>query len=203
MDLRRISLAALVVAAAAAHAQTYKVIGANGRVEYTDRPPATGKAQRMGDNTPAGQDIELPFELRQVVLKYPVTLYTTNNCGPCDRGRSQLQQRGVPYTEKSVLTGEDSAALSRLEGSKELPVLRIGGQQIKGYSQEEWGSYLDAAGYPAQSKLPGGYKFGAATPLVPRDLSPAAAKTAAAPASAPAEAAPEAPAADAPGRFRF
>lgn len=201
MLARFASLAALLLVALTAQAQTYKVIGPNGRVEYTDRPPAAGQTQRLGDSTPVGQENALPFELRQVALKYPVTFYTTNNCAPCERGRALLQQRGIPYAEKSVLTGDDSAALERLEGSRELPVLRIGGQQVKGFSQEEWVSYLDAAGYPAQSKLPGNYKFGAATPLVKRDVKPVDAN-ATPPAAAASQANAGAPAAE-PNRFRF
>lgn len=202
MVLRPTLLIALVtLAAAAAQAQTYKVVGPDGRVEYTDRPPATGRAQRLGSNTPVGQDDTLPFDLRQAMQKYPVTFYSTNNCAPCDRGRSLLQQRGVPYAEKSVLTGDDSAALSKAEGSNQLPVLRIGAQQIKGFGQEEWTSYLDAAGYPPQSKLPQGYKFAAATPLAPRQV--AAAGAAPAPAASAAPAAETAPAEEGPNRFRF
>jgi hypothetical protein len=64
-----------------------------------------------------------------------------------------------------------------------LPVVTIGGQRITGYSETEWSEYLNAAGYPRTSQLPGSYRQPAATPLV----------AAVSPRSAPAPAAPAAP----------
>lgn len=74
--------------------------------------------------------------------------------------------RGVPFTERTVTTSEDAAALQRLSGSTSLPFGSIGGQQLVGFSDGEWTQYLDAAGYPKQSQLPSSYRPPAATPLV-------------------------------------
>jgi glutaredoxin len=125
----------------------------------------------------------LPFELRQVASKYPVTLYTGNNCGPCGAGRAYLSSRGIPFTERTVTTAEDAEALKRLAGDNSIPLLTVGGQQIKGYSDTEWGQFLDAAGYPARSALPPSYRNPAASPLVAIQRP--------APAAAPVESAPE------------
>ena len=110
--------------------------------------------------------------------------------------------RGVPFTEKSVTTTEDSQALQRLSGENSLPFATIGGQQLKGFSDAEWTQFLNAAGYPATSILPGSYRQAAATPLV--TVSAAPATTAAAPAPARAAApAQTAPAAASPSGIRF
>ena len=87
----------------------------------------------------------------------------------------------MPFSEKTVQSNEDIEALQRLAGSGELPVLTVGGQRLKGYSDVEWGQYLDAAGYPKSSQLPAAYRRPAATPLVARSAvsAPAAAATAA------------------------
>lgn len=149
-----------------AHA-LYKVVGPDGKVTYTDRPPAHSPAQALGaPGASAETTSALPFELRQVASRFPVTLYTTANCQPCDAGRALLRQRGIPHVEKTVTTAEDSQALGKLTGANELPVVQIGQQQVRGFSSTEWSAYLDAAGYPKQSRLPAGYQFPAATPLV-------------------------------------
>jgi len=158
----------LVGAALPAWAQ-YKVIDANGRVTYTDRPPITSndKIQPMrATGGVAAATSNLPYELRQVAERYPVTLFTGDACDPCAAGRTMLRQRGIPFTEKTVKTDADIAAFKRAEASGELPVLRIGTQQLKGYNDAEWVGYLDAAGYPKQSQLPPSYKAADATPLV-------------------------------------
>ena len=156
-------------------AQQYKVVGSDGRVTYTDRPPLVSgdKLSTLKTKGPtAGVQAALPVDVREAVQRYPVTLYGSANCGPCDAGRQFLQQRGIPHAEKSVITGEDGAVLLRLTGGSDLPAITIGAQVVRGWSSEGWASYLDAAGYPRESKLPAGYQFAAATPLTEQREAP-------------------------------
>ena len=162
---------ALLASLASAHAQTiYRIVGADGRVTFSDKPPASqdqGKIAGTGVGAAgAASATALPFELRQVTSKYPVTLYTSSDCAPCGAGRNLLSGRGVPFNERTITTQEDAAALQRLTGENSLPMLTLGGQRIKGFSDVEWTQYLDAAGYPRASMLPTGYKNAAAAPLV-------------------------------------
>ncbi|MEO8122372.1 MAG: glutaredoxin family protein [Rhodoferax sp.] len=153
-----------------AQAQTvYRVVGPDGKVTFSDKPPAASEqatATGAGGKPLGGGGTALPFELRQVASKYPVTLYTSSNCAPCGSGRALLSSRGIPFAEKTVSTSEDSDTLQRISGESSLPFLTIGGQQIKGYSDAEWTQFLDAAGYPKSSVLPASYRGPAATPLV-------------------------------------
>lgn len=168
---RLLAVAALFGAALPAPAQ-YKVIGADGSVTYTDRPPATTNAKvtalnaRGGGGAEAGLD--LPFELRQPVARYPVTIYTSADCAPCESARQFLQQRGVPYAERRIATEEDAAALERLVGARTVPALTVGAQALRGYAQTDWAAYLDAAGYPRESKLPRGWQPPAPVAMVER-----------------------------------
>ena len=165
-----ILLALLSLLALPSQAQTvYRIVGADGKVTFSDKPPlsddkvtATGKGGKMLELGAA----PLPFELRQVVSRYPVTLYTSTGCVPCGSGRALLTSRGVPFTERTVNTPEDGDALTRLGGENVLPIVMIGGQKLKGFSDTEWTQFLDAAGYPATSKLPPNFRNSAATPLV-------------------------------------
>ena len=166
----RLICAAMLLMAAQAQAQTvYRVVGPDGKVTFSDKPPAASEqatATGAGGKPLGSGGTPLPFELRQLTSKYPVTLYTSNNCAPCGSGRTLLSSRGVPFTEKTVTTNEDSEALQRISGESSLPFLTIGSQQIKGYSDAEWTQFLDAAGYPKASVLPASYRAPAATPLV-------------------------------------
>lgn len=170
--------AALIASAMGAQAQTiYRIVGADGKVTFSDKPPANsdqGKVATTGVGAAAANpNTGLPFELRQVVAKYPVVLYTSTQCSPCDTGRSFLSGRGIPFTERTVTTAEDRGYLQRLTGDTSLPYLTIGAQRIKGLSDLEWTQYLDAAGYPKTSMLPPGYKRPEPTPLVTVQAAPA------------------------------
>lgn len=194
------------IAAAASLALTpafalYKVVGPDGKITYTDRPPtaAEGRVSPLNGRAAGGADSApaLPVELREAASRYPVTLYTlANGCEPCEAARALLRQRGVPYAERQVVTPEDSDAFVKLTGGRDAPVLAIGAQQLKGLTPDTWNSYLDSAGYPKASKLPPGYAFASPQPLTERrEAAPATGR--AAPAAAPAEATP------APGTIRF
>jgi glutaredoxin len=175
MSAIRVAALAAIAAGAAlsaglAHAQVYRIVGPDGKVTFSDRPPPDAKAT-PAQTVPMGGSggtptASLPLELRNAVNRYPVTLYTAANCGPCDAGRNYLRQRGIPYTENTVSTRDDAAALKRLSGSDSLPLLTIGSQQVPGFAEGEWSQYFDAAGYPRTSQLPSGYRFGDPRPLV-------------------------------------
>jgi len=189
-----------LLAAGPALAQ-YKVVGPDGKVTYTDRAPTSseGKAVPLTSKGGAGAaapQAPLPVELRQVATRYPVTLYTiTGACELCTTARQFLRQRGIPYTEKQVLSPEDTDALEKLSGGRDIPTLSIGSQTLRGLASEVWTSYLDAAGYPRESRLPANYQYAAATPITERtaraadvaaSAAPAPPATAPAPAPAPA-----------------
>lgn len=148
----------------------YRIVGPDGRVTFSDQPPPTEAQARpagaKGAASSATGGGQLPYELRQVTSRYPVTLYTSKECAPCNSGRNLLNARGIPYTEKTITTAQDAEALKRLNSDGSMPLLTIGGQQIKGYSDGEWSQYLDAAGYPKQSQLPSSYQRPAPSPLV-------------------------------------
>ena len=85
----------LLAALASAWGQ-YKVVAPDGRVTYTDRPPADASAKvtelgrRIAPAEPA-PSATLPLDLRQLVERFPVTLFTAADCAPCDRGRELLR----------------------------------------------------------------------------------------------------------------
>jgi glutaredoxin len=193
---------AVALATPLARAQ-YKVVHPDGSVSYTDRPPVTSNVRvtpmsRPGTRALVSAEANLPADLRSAVSRHPVTLYTSAECGPCDTGRRLLQQRGVPYTERRVLNEDDAAALERLLGGRTVPSLTIGAQPLRGFSEADWSTYLDAAGYPRENKLPRGWQQAEATPLVERSAPVVPAPAAPAPAPAPAQVPPPAP-----GSIRF
>lgn len=186
-----LALAAGLVPPLSQAQQIYRIVGPDGKVSFSDRPPPTSSNAKVSEataNASGGTSTAgLPFELRQVVQKYPVTLYTGDQCAPCGSARSMLSNRGIPFTERTVNTAADLQALQRLSGESSLPFATIGSQQLKGFSDTEWTQFLTAAGYPARSVLPSSYRQPAATPLVAISTTPAASVAGKKSADAPAE----------------
>jgi glutaredoxin len=223
LDGRRLGMIALACVAGTAFAQqVYRQVDANGKVTYSDQPPPARAAQparsaQDGQNTRGGAvnsmpaDAALPYELRQVVQRYPVTLFTRDDCQPCDAARALLTTRGVPFAEKTVQSAQDNEALQRQTGQNSLPLVTVGSQQLVGFQDSEWTRYLDAAGYPASSRLPSSYRNAPASPLVAQVTanppaatgSPARPAAPAAPANATPAPPPSGPTADNPAGIRF
>ncbi len=199
----------LALASTAAMAQgVFRHVGPDGRVTFSDQPPTgTAPAATPGGGPTAATGAELPFALRQTVQRYPVTLYTTTSCQPCDRGRDWLRERGIPFAEKTVNSNDDIDAFQKLSGGTQLPHLTVGPQALPGFSSPQWAQYLDAAGYPKVSALPRTYRAPAPSPLGNTPAPRGANATPPAPPveapAAPAPVAPSGPSSQNPAGIRF
>src|SRR5256885_8900445 len=84
----------------------YRIVGPDGKVTFSDRP-AQSAQQQAAPAAPAAPSVagttdsnaNLPYALRQIAGRFPVTLYTSSDCAPCDSARQLLQSRGIPYAE--------------------------------------------------------------------------------------------------------
>lgn len=176
-----IASALMVLAASPAAAQkVYRIVGPDGKVTFSDRAPSTDTPSQSVSGAASAESAgpnlaSLPLEVKQAAGKYPLTLYTSKDCSACDAARSYLQDRGVPYTEKTITSNDEIVALKKLSGADSVPFATLGGQHLKGFNSNDWSAYLDAAGYPAKSQLPASYRQAAAAPLIPKTIKPAAA----------------------------
>ncbi|MBP7665531.1 MAG: glutaredoxin family protein [Burkholderiaceae bacterium] len=205
MRLQPVLLFAMALVATGPALAQFKVVGPDGKVTYTDRPvppPPGGQVQplRAAVAAAAAARAPLPLELRGVAERFPVTLYTSPDCPPCDSGRNLLQQRGIPFSERVVSSDDDTAALQRITNGRTVPSLTVGGQALRGFLDTDWQATLDLAGYPKESKLPRGWSAGPATPLVARAPAPEATAQPARPQVEPSTRREPAPAA---GGIRF
>ena len=162
-------LAIMTPAIGQLHAQqVYKSVDKNGQVTYSEVPPLPGSGDKLTGES--ASSVPLPYALQQVVSRYPVTLYTTADCGPCISAKLMLTQRGVPFTERTVSSNEDLTAYKRLNSDNNFPLATIAAQQLKGYEESEWTKYLDAAGYPKSSSLPRNYRNAEPVSLTPKKV---------------------------------
>jgi glutaredoxin len=148
---------AAIAGLAQAQGQIYTWKDEKGVTHFSDHPPPKGQAAVRKLEDPASPAADLPYALARAVRQHPVTLYTMADCVPCDDGRKLLRARGVPFAEKTVATAADRAALRAAGGNEEMPYLLVGRAATRGYQRAAWQRALDAAGYPAQARLPAGY----------------------------------------------
>jgi glutaredoxin len=172
--MKAVSAILLLLVAGAAQAQMYKWVDEKGVTHFSDIPPQspTIKAQIRDYDNPA-PDIGLPYNVAQAMRNNPVILYTSDDCDACDKGRNLLQTRGVPFSEKTVVSNEDQEAYRQSGGANQVPMLVVGATKLAGYEPTGWHNALSAANYPTQGLLPQQYKNPQAESAAPRPATPA------------------------------
>lgn len=148
-------LAILLTAALAAQAQTaYRWVGKDGRVHYSDQPPAPVEAkdvQRKKLHTSNVVDSgAIAANVQKAAEKFPLTLYTSPSCKEgCAAARDFLNQRGAPFSEKTVQTFEEAVEYRKTTGFQDLvvPVLLAGSKIEKGFEENAWRRLLESTGY--------------------------------------------------------
>jgi len=154
------AIAAALLASSAALAQTsvYRWTDKDGKVNFSDAPPAADAKdvtqKQMGGGA---DDTPLPYATQMAMRSNPVTVYTGNaSCAEiCSAARNLLSGRGIPFAERNAEANPaDAEALKKLIGELRVPVLVVGRNTLKGYEEAAWQSALDTAGYP-RARLPG------------------------------------------------
>jgi glutaredoxin len=198
-----LGLALGLFAAANVHAELYKWVGPDGKVTYSDvPPPSTAKqVERKAISAAESRAADLPYELAEAAKANPVTLYTAPKCVPCNQGRTLLNTRGIPFSEKTVTSNDDIERLRQAGGDTQLPLLLIGSSKQQGYTPDAWSAALSNAGYPETSKLPRTYRQPPAAAAAPRPTAAARPSAEEQAAGSPGDLPP--PTGNAPPGFRF
>lgn len=133
-----------------AAAELYQWKDARGRTVYSDQAPQPGAGDVQQRNF-KGSVIEVgeSYAAKVAREKHPVTLYTSACGAPCDQARRLLTERGVPHTTQDLESSTPARAeLEKLTGRLNVPMLRVGDQNIEGFETGRWHAALDRAGYP-------------------------------------------------------
>ncbi|MBV8634298.1 MAG: glutaredoxin family protein [Burkholderiaceae bacterium] len=183
-------LAIVLLCSSAGAQQMYKWVAPDGSVSYSDKPPPANaaKVEKKSISGGASSVEDLPFELATAAKGNPVVLYSSANCAPCDLGRKLLNERGIPFSEKTITSNDDINQFSKQFGSTQIPALTVGNNKVTSFNPNQWNAALSAANYPTSNKMPKTFKNPAPEPLVAAAPKADASATQAAPTPTPAPA---------------
>jgi glutaredoxin len=143
---------ALLPALAWSSPQTlYKTVGPDGKVSYSDRPPADGRIDKKLSfeslpSTPLPPPSSAYLEWLKTrpalapAVSDEVVLYAAAWCGYCRQARTYLRAKGIAYRDVDIETDAGRHAFSVNGGGKGIPFIVRGKAQMRGFS---------AAGYDA------------------------------------------------------
>ncbi|MDX8400790.1 MAG: glutaredoxin family protein [Gallionellaceae bacterium] len=133
--------------------------------EYYRGTNQSGKVKYYGDQPPTSEDVvfekkvfkvapdpknsDMPYETRIAHERFPVTLYTSNNCkDKCKSARDFLNNRGIPFAEKLFSSQRAISDFEDQSGSDAIPTLGVGNNYFPNFSAKRWNSELSIAKYP-------------------------------------------------------
>ncbi len=147
----------------------FKWVDKEGKVHYGDQPDESAvNVEQKIFVAPAADGDNLSYGARKAKQDFPVTLFVAGNCGEvCVQARALLNKRGVPFSEKNLLSQEDINVFKAKTGGEAIPTLMVGKTVIKGFETGLWNSELDIAGYPKNAPYGSRPVQAAAKPVVP------------------------------------
>ncbi len=162
IELKTLICVLVFVATTAAQAETlYKVVGPDGKITYTDRPPADGTSTttlRFADapSSPLPPsvlkyqaELQKSMQNRLAQMKRmdsadtPV-LFSASWCGYCKQAKAYLQTKGINYQEIDIDTPDGGRAYFEAGGRQGVPLIVAGGRRQQGFSAGSYDNFFGA-----------------------------------------------------------
>lgn len=144
---RIIALCALLACLPASAQQIYRWVDADGRVQYSDKPPPGVKSSPVQQRISSYAGTPTVSGAAQAGARPPITMYSTEWCTYCRKARDFFARQGLRYTELDVEKSPAARADYQRLGGRGVPVILVGTQRMTGFSEEHMTRMLKAAGY--------------------------------------------------------
>jgi glutaredoxin len=150
-----ILLIACLLSLGHANAAVYKAIGKNGKVDYTDEPPADATSAKelriQSYSGPAQQGALNAHEDWQAILKRPalsnsgpppIVMFSTDWCGYCKQARQYMRSKNIAFSDRDVEKDKSAQAQYARLGGRGVPYFVIGQLTLAGFSQDSFDATL-------------------------------------------------------------
>lgn len=134
----------------------YKSIGPDGKVIYSDEPPANARIEKTltYENLPASPLPESILRYRQELQRSVqnrlrnssrrsqdnVQLFTAAWCGYCRKAKAYLAERSIPYQEYDIDTPDGKQTFVEAGAASGIPLLLWKGKQMQGFTKAGYDS---------------------------------------------------------------
>ena len=160
--MKLITFFIFLCAATSVHAETlYKVIGTDGRVTYTDRPPADrtsitalkftdAPVTRLPESVLKNQAEfakgmqNQSAQTKKIDASGPTTLFIASWCGYCTQAKAYLRTKGIAFRELDIDTPAGGRAYFEAGGQRGVPLIMADGKRLSGFSTGAYDHFFAA-----------------------------------------------------------
>lgn len=127
-------------------ADIYKWTDANGKVHFSDKPPANKNVETLDEQQLASRAssytqaeiTKLPTDSSIYRKNQKLIMYTTSSCGYCAQARKYFTKQRIAFKEKNIETSEKFHREFKKLGGKGVPVILWGKNKMNGFSVKKF-----------------------------------------------------------------
>jgi glutaredoxin len=157
--LHILSLLGCLISSGQTAAEIYKVVGSDGKITYTDKPPANGPAGTVKQltitshtgSTEQGALAQQP-DWRSILQRKPeaagnvnIVMFSTDWCGYCKQARQYMRSQNIAFTDLDVEKNDSARKQYASLGGRGVPFFVIGKRTLSGFSQDSFDATLREA----------------------------------------------------------
>ncbi|WP_426369037.1 DUF4124 domain-containing protein [Pseudocolwellia sp. HL-MZ7] len=126
----------LAVLSEPATSEIYKWVDENGKVHFSDKPPATDNVetldeQELADRTSSYTNVSIDSAVN---LSSELVIYTTTSCRFCEKAKRYFDENQIAYLEKNIDKSKVYKREFEQRGGKGVPTILWKDKVMRGFS---------------------------------------------------------------------
>lgn len=133
----------LIITVSTGHAEVYKHVDKNGRVHFSDRPPAKQKSEKVTIrkiNSIKGPAV-VTKKRSKITGNNKIVMYSAEWCGVCKRAKRYFEANKISFIEYDIdKSRKAKREFQKLQG-KGVPLILVGDYKMAGFDQRFFDKY--------------------------------------------------------------
>lgn len=140
----RMGLILCLISTTQLDAEVYKWRDSEGKLHFSDSPPANAKAQKLSEKDLAARissftnvTVEITpidFGVNKQANAHQVVMYSSARCPYCAKARAYFSANDIEYQEKNIDDSKEYYAEFKAIGGKGVPVILSGKYRMNGFN---------------------------------------------------------------------